>query len=175
MKKMLFVWLVCTSMGVSSQVLTNDQWLENVSTIDRTLETLYDVISGEKGEKRNWELFKYLFKPEARLIPSGKNKEGDIGLSYLTIDDYIKASGEWLEQNGFFEVEIHRSTQSFGNITQVFSTYESYYSQNDVKPFMRGINSIQLLNDGKRWWVVNIYWANETEGTPIPDQYLPKN
>jgi hypothetical protein len=37
---------------------------------------------------------------------------------------------------------------------------------------MRGINSIQLFNDGTRWWVVNIFWDSERQGLTIPDKYL---
>jgi len=151
-----------------------DTYLNKVTTLDSTIETLYGVISGEKGEARNWELFMYLFKPEARLIPSGKNKEGVVDVRYMSPDDYIKSSGAWLVENGFFENEIHRSVQSFGNITQVFSTYESFRSEKDSEPFMRGINSIQLLFDNQRWWVVNIYWMQESEENPLPQQYLPK-
>ena len=153
----------------------NNHYLEKVSTLDTTLATLYQVISGEKGEARNWELFRYLFHKDAKLIPSGKNSEGLYVIRYMTPDDYIEASGPWLVENGFFEKEIHRTVQTFGNITQVFSTYESFRSEADQEPFMRGINSIQLLNDGKHWWVVNIYWTQETEENPIPKAYLPKS
>jgi len=47
--------------------------------------------------------------------------------------------------------------------------------ENGTVPFMRGINSIQLLNDDNRWWIINIYWTQESEENPIPDMYLPKN
>ena len=36
----------------------------------------------------------------------------------------------------------------------------------------RGINSIQLLKDQGRWWVVSIFWMAETEEFPIPSEYL---
>ncbi len=153
----------------------SDKYLDKVSSLDSTLKNLYAVISGEKGEERNWELFKYLFHPEARLIPTGKNEEGLARARFLSPEGYIEASGKWLVENGFFEKEIHREIQGFGNITQVFSTYESYRSESDEAPFMRGINSIQLLNDGKRWWVINIYWCQESPSNPIPEQYLPKS
>ena len=71
--------------------------------------------------------------------------------------------------------KLFRKSESFGNITHVFSTYESFRSKSDAEPFLRGINSIQLLNDGKRWWVVNIYWTPETTESPIPEKYLPKS
>jgi len=144
-----------------------------VQSLDSTIETLYAVISGEKGEARNWELFKYLFHPQAKLIPSGKTKEGDIRARFITPDQYVKGNGKWLIENGFFEKEISRTVNTFGNITQVFSTYESFRSAADTTPFMRGINSIQLLNDGDRWWVINIYWTQENPTNPIPKQYLP--
>ena len=40
---------------------------------------------------------------------------------------------------------------------------------------MRGINSIQLMNDGERWWIINIFWMQESEEHPIPEAYLPQN
>ena len=155
-------------------VALDAKYLEKVKTLDSTLENLYGVISGEKGEARDWDLFRYLFKPDAKLIPSGKNQAGEIGCRFMTPDDYIQSSGKWLVENGFFEKEISRKTDTFGNITQVFSTYETFHSETDEVPFMRGINSIQLLNDGNRWWVLNIYWAQESEETLLPAKYLKK-
>jgi hypothetical protein len=176
MKRLILLFILCASITTQLEAQkVSDKYLDKVQTLDSTLETLYGVISGEKGVARNWELFNYLFKPNAKLIPSGKNKEGVIGAKYMSTDDYIEASGKWLIDNGFFEKEINRVEHTFGNITQVFSTYESFRSEVDEKPFMRGINSIQLLNDGNRWWVINIYWTQETEENPIPTTYLPKN
>jgi hypothetical protein len=37
---------------------------------------------------------------------------------------------------------------------------------------MRGINSFQLFNDGKRWWILSIYWQHESAEHGIPQQYL---
>lgn len=167
----LFIFFILI-IGLNAQESVDHS--EKVKTLDTTLETLYEVISGEKGEERNWELFRYLFHPNARLIPSGKAKEGTFGTRFLSPDDYITNSSQWFVENGFFEKEINREVDTFGNITQVFSTYESFKSENDKEPFMRGINSIQLLNDGQRWWIINIYWTSENEANPIPKEYLPK-
>ncbi len=173
MKLITSILLCFIAFSAKAQISEND-YLTKCQSLDSTLETLYGVISGEKGEARNWDLFNYLFKPNAKLIPSGKNKEGTYGLRYMSPQDYIDQSGNWLIENGFFEKEIHRTVNTFGNITQVFSTYESFRSEKDEVPFMRGINSIQLLNDGNRWWIVNIYWTQESEENPIPTEYLSK-
>ncbi len=148
---------------------------KNVSTLDATINTLYTIISGEKGQERNWELFKYLFKPHAKLIPSGKVSDTLYGVKYLSPKKYIETSGKWLVDNGFFEKEINRKTETFGNITHVFSTYEAYKTASSETLLMRGINSIQLLFDGKRWWIINIYWTQESKSNPIPEMYLPKD
>ncbi|MEM6526598.1 MAG: hypothetical protein AAGF85_01445 [Bacteroidota bacterium] len=172
MKKKLIITILCYvgfSIGAKAQIEN-----QKVSSLNGILTTLYDVISGEKGEPRDWELFKSLFHADAKLIPSGKNQEGIHFAQFMTPEEYIERSGPWLLENGFFEKEIQRKVDTFGNITQVFSTYESFKSEADDKPFMRGINSIQLHNDGSRWWILNIYWMQESESNPIPSQYLPE-
>lgn len=145
-----------------------------MQTLDSTIETLYAVISGEAGEKRNWELFKFLLTADAKLIPSRLNEDGKTVYRAMTPDGYIATSGNWLETNGFFEKEIYRVAETYGSLTHIFSTYESYSSEADEEPFTRGINSVQLMNDGERWWILNIYWLGETEANPIPEKYLPR-
>ena len=167
----LLILLLLSSSIVNSQ---SKDYSNKVNSIDSTIKTLYSVISGEKGEARNWELFKYLFHKDAKLIPSGTNRLGKTGARFMTPQGYIDTSGKWLVENGFFEKEIGRKTEQFGNIAHVFSTYESFRSEKETKPFMRGINSIQLLYDGTRWWILNVYWQQENEKQPIPKKYLNK-
>ncbi|GMQ83239.1 MAG: hypothetical protein BMS9Abin05_2731 [Rhodothermia bacterium] len=49
-----------------------------------------------------------------------------------------------------------------------------YLPQADPEPFTRGINSIQLVNNGSRWWVVNIFWQGESPNASVPEKYLPQ-
>ncbi|MCW9036974.1 hypothetical protein [Altibacter sp.] len=168
-----FTLLMLAAGSLWAQEKNDPKYLEKVQTIESTITALYAVISGEKGDNRDWELFRFLFASEAKLIPTGKAASGVSSVRYMTPEAYITASEQWLLDNGFFEKEIFRIEERFGNIAHVFSTYASYYSETDETPFMRGINSIQLFHDGDRWWVVNIYWTPETPETPIPKRYLP--
>ena len=111
-----------------------------------------------------------LYFPGARLIPTGKNV--DLAPQILDIEGFIARVEPFFEENGFYEKEIARRTEQFGNIAHVWSIYESRHNEDDPEPFMRGINSIQLFNDGKRWWIVNIYWQQESAENPIPQNYL---
>lgn len=173
-RKIIFFCLICPLFISFAQDL-DQKYSDYVASEDAIIETLYGVISGEKGEERNWELFSYLFMPNAQLIPSGKAENGLFGAQYMSPDDYVQGASDWFKTTGFYEKELFRKSDTFGNVTHVFSTYESFRSKNDTEPFMRGINSIQLLNDGERWWVINIYWTVETAENPIPKKYLPKS
>ena len=144
----------------------------DVSSPDAILAATYDVISGPPG-KRDWDRFRSLFVPGARLIAVQKAKDGNLGARVLTPEDYINIGGPYLEKNGFFETEAARHADRYGNITQIFSTYESRHDGKDAAPFARGINSFQLFFDGTRWWVVTIYWEEETPDTPLPKEFLP--
>ena len=146
----------------------------DVESIDAITAALYDVISGDAGVARDWDRFLSLFVPGATLSPVGRSPgESTYRRRVITPDEYAGGIGESLETNGFHEVEIHRVTEQYGVIAHAFSTYESRRSASDPEPFARGINSIQLMNDGSRWWVVSIFWLGEGPGHPIPAKYLP--
>jgi hypothetical protein len=145
----------------------------DVGTLDGIMKAVYDVISGEAGKARDWDRFRTLFHKDARMIPTGKNAQTNVvGARVLSPEDYIKRAEPVLVKDGFFEREVARKVDQYGHIAQVFSTYESFHTAADKKPFMRGINSFQLMNDGTRWWVMTIYWEAETPDNPIPKQYL---
>jgi hypothetical protein len=144
----------------------------DVSSPDAILAATYDVISGPAG-KRDWDRFRSLFVPGARLIAVGKGKDGNLGIRVFTLEDYISRGSPYFEKNGFFEREAARHAERYGNIMQIFSTYESRHDAKDVAPFARGINSFQLFFDGTRWWVVTIFWEEETPDIPLPKEFLP--
>lgn len=144
-------------------------------SMDSIVAALYDVISGPAGQKRDWDRMRSLFIPGARLIPTAKQPGGNYATRVMDVEGYISASGPGLERNGFFEKEVARRVERFGKIAHVFSTYESRRHADDPQPFARGINSIQLMNDRNRWWVVTVFWQAERPENPIPAKYLPNS
>ena len=145
----------------------------DVVSIDAIITAAYDAISGAAGKKRDWDRERSLYYPGARLIPTSRPgaTEG-LAPQTLDVDGFIARVEPYFAEHGFFEKEIARRTEQFGHIAHVWSTYESRHSEEDPEPFMRGINSIQLFHDGTRWWIVNIYWQQESVEDPIPEKYL---
>lgn len=145
---------------------------KDVESVDAIVAALYNVISGAAGEARNWNRMRSLFLPEGKLVATAVRPTGEVVKRVLTVEDYISQSGPSLEKNGFFEKEIHRKQEVYGHIAHCFSTYESRRTASDAEPFMRGINSIQLYNDGKRWWILTVFWQSENKDLLIPKDYL---
>ncbi|HJT53615.1 MAG TPA: hypothetical protein VJ848_07165 [Candidatus Angelobacter sp.] len=143
----------------------------DVDTPEHLLAALYDVISGPAG-KRDWDRFRSLFYPGARLMPSGKNPQGALGVRVLTPDEYATRGQSFFDKEGFFEHSVANRMEIWDHIAQIWSTYESRHAKDDAKPFARGINSLQLFSDGKRWWVLSVYWEAEDENHTIPEPYL---
>jgi hypothetical protein len=146
---------------------------EDVKSIDSILTALYGVISGPAGE-RDWGRFRSLFLPQARLTAATKNADGSSRVRPMGVEDYAKGAGSYFLQHAFFESPIVNRVETFGNITQVFSSYESRHAAGEA-PFARGINSIQLLNDGTRWWIVSILWDEERADNPLPKELASKS
>jgi len=147
----------------------------DVASPDASLAALYDVISGPAGQKRDWNRFRSLMAPSARLMPTRPLPNGGGEVRMWSADDYVQVVAANLERTGFVEREIHRGTESYGLVMHAFSTYESRRTADlSETPFARGINSIQLLKDGGRWWVVSIFWDAERPGNQIPAKYLPR-
>ena len=146
----------------------------DVSSPDGIMAATYDVISGPAGQPRDWDRFRSLFVPGARLIPVvAKKTGGGYDTRIITPDEYAQKADAYFQKNGFAEREIARTAERYGNIMQIFSTYESRHDAKDAQPFARGINSFQLFYDGTRWWVVTIYWLEETPENPLPREFLP--
>jgi hypothetical protein len=146
----------------------------DVASPDAIMAATYDVISGPAGQQRDWDRFRSLFVPGARLIPVVPRKTGGgLDTRIITPDEYAQHADAYFQKNGFAEREISRKSERYGNIMQIFSTYESRHDAKDAQPFARGINSFQLFYDGTRWWVVTIYWLEETPENPLPKEFLP--
>jgi hypothetical protein len=150
----------------------------DAASVDAIVAALYGSVSHGPDASPDFDRMRRIFLYVGMLVPP---KAAGADFRALDVDQFAeryeksvaarKEKGE--PATGFFEREISRRTDCFGNICQVFSTYESRHSASDATPFQRGINSIQLLRDGNRWWIASVVWDVERADNPIPAAYLP--
>ena len=144
---------------------------EDVATIDGMIKAYYEVVTGPAGQPRDWARDRSLYIKDLRFVQVDV-KDGKLDPRITDHQQYVD-SADGMTKTGFFEKEIHRVTERFGPIAHVWSTYES--RQTETGPIIkRGINSIELFWDGKRWWIANAIWTDETKDNPIPKEYLPQ-
>jgi hypothetical protein len=139
----------------------------DVGSIDGIVAALYEEISGPAGE-RNWDRERTLFLPGARLVP-GRSTLGIAPPAGTDLESYIASRAPYFAEHGIWETEIAREVFEFGGFAHVLSSYVARHTP-DGPPFMRGINSLQLTHDGRRWWIVSLVWDNERPGLAVPER-----
>jgi hypothetical protein len=142
---------------------------EDVKAMNGLVHAIYDVISGPAGA-RDWNRFRSLCVPQARFTATRTASDGSVAVVSWGVEEFVTKYDDVFKRISFYENAIVNRPQTFGHVTQVFSSYESRETPAG-KVFARGINSIQLINDGKRWWVHSILWDEERPGNPLPPEF----
>lgn len=136
------------------------------STIGELLERLYAVISFEEGDEPEWDGLKQVFSEHARITRISHE-----GTDYLSLSDFLAMTRSLVDAGAytsFYEVEVARRVEHFGNTAQVFSAYETRRHRRASQALDRGVNSIQLIREGGRWRVLGLLW-DETSTNPRLD------
>jgi hypothetical protein len=143
----------------------------STATLDDLIKAIDAGVTGAADKDRT--CFRALFLPEGRLIPLGKNADGGFSPHILTVDGWVEAVKKRGHAN-LYEHQIKVATQVYGHLAHLWSTYETRVEEDGkVTADVKGINSIQAVNDGKGWKIQEIMWEAETPTELIPKEYLP--
>jgi hypothetical protein len=143
---------------------------EDVGSIDGMIKAYYEVVSGPAGAPRDWARDATLYRPYTRFV-AVSTEDGKLVVRELDHQQYVDWSDPVLKQ-GFFEKETRREEWRWGNLAQVRSSYETRKTP-DGPVAGRGVNTLELLFDGKRWWIVAAMWQDETAALKIPAALAP--
>ncbi|MFC6633687.1 hypothetical protein [Microbulbifer taiwanensis] len=147
--------------------------MQAVEEIQKLLGELYDLVSGPEGFERDWKRLSALFTPYAKMIRTSIDANGNPQALVMSIQDYPANFQKLMDGRAFYEQEINNIIEVFGNIAHAFSTYEAWGDGDKEKFLKRGINSIQLYNDGQSWKVANMIWDDERPGLSMSPRYNP--
>lgn len=139
---------------------------EDVITIDGIIKAYYEVVSGPAGQTRQWIRDNSLHHEKALIVFTGEGNDQKPYAVAMDLNEFHSDIESY--KNGFWESEIHRQTEQFGNIAHVWSTYQTKRGDGSQS---RGINSIQLYNDGDRWWIMSWMFDSERINNKIPERY----
>jgi len=141
---------------------------DDLAAIGAAVTEMYAMISGPKGP-RDWSRQANCFVAEARQVRTFIDADGRPACKMMGLDDYARDTTPFFAGNDFYEVEIGRRIDLFGNVAHVWSAYEARSALGDEAPERRGINSIQLFRDPDLGWrIVAMIWDNEREGLSLP-------
>jgi hypothetical protein len=138
--------------------------------LDLLTADLYAAISFRPGQEPNLEKLKSIFLLPGRLI--NNNAPAPV---VWDVRDFSETYREQIASGAvqsFMEEEITDRTELFGNVAHRFSTYQARFRGEPAEAVVRGINSIQFLKTENVWRVASILWNDETEGRPLPPEYL---
>jgi len=140
-------------------------------SIEAIIPALYQIVSGKAGSDKNWPLMKTLFADTASVTPVFHTKEGKMTANISSVDEFIALNKTIFKDQNFFETEVGNKTFTFGHMANVLSHYESRDAIG-AEPYAQGVNSFQLLNDGRRWCVISVTWDSHSKDHPLKDNIL---
>ncbi len=151
------------------------------ATIDEILNTLYDCISGPPGGQ-DWERDREIYHPRCVMVRT-RIEDGKPVAYPFSFDEFVEATKPILEGVSFYEIEIGRKVEIFGQVAHVYSAYEAREAPEHPEIQFRGVNMTHLWNDGMgddgkpngRWWIMGMIWDNEREGLELPAEWLARN
>jgi hypothetical protein len=163
--RILLLLLAATAISALAQNRAADP--DDVATIDGLIKAYYESVSGHPGS-RDGERMLSLFIEGGKISVglAGDEPTHELAEEYLRTERFLKLTED------FFEREISRDTQRFGNMANVISTYGISDAMENTDYTARGVTVFQLIRHNDRWWILSTMWQRESPEFPLPAELL---
>jgi len=168
MKRLIFGLIILLSTGLMAQDKTSAA-NSSVSSIDAIVNEVLQIVSGEEGKLRNWDAFRNLFLPSAKLSVLVHGDSIPMPFETVTVEEFIESMDDEYYGQGYIEYEISKVVNEYNGLASVFQVY---YGKDSEGIEEKGINSYQLVYFENRWWIVNLVWTGDSNGVEVPEKYL---
>lgn len=156
--------LVLAPMSAPAQEDTRE-WPEaspaDVKSPEAIIEAAFEAISDE-----DWDRFRSLHHPNFQsvfIVGPGRQE-------FDTRSESIEALRKALADRDIDQRPVHIIKERYGDMAHVLVTFETRNASSG-ELVGRGVDSIQVLYDGTRWWILSVMSHPEREETPIPERY----
>ena len=153
----LVVVLLCTlltSTFINANEVDRNVYANDWKSPETIIDAMYNIISAGPNEKRNWDRFRDLFFDNAEMLIAMQSSQFS-GIIAADIEAIIAQTESAYGKTGFYELETAKEVVKYGNMANVYSSFEVKLKTTDEKPLMSGLNHFQLLFDGDRWWIIS--------------------
>jgi hypothetical protein len=139
---------------------------------DSVIDALYRAVSFELGGQPDWATLKSLFLEGAVLA---QPRRGTRQLELLSVDQFIarfEADLKTFEERGtgFSERVAGSQCSTFGRVADCRVVFEARFDPASPDPVGRGVDHIQLVRNGKRWWIAAIATEYERADQPLSQE-----
>jgi hypothetical protein len=125
----------------------DEKYAADVQSVAAIIDAYYDVVSGSRQDPWQYERDRFIHSKNAvitRLDAHGNAESHGLEAEYIPLA--LAPKGD------FYEIELKRTVNRFGNMAQVWSAFE-IRTDPDLETNTRGLNSIQLHFEKGRWWI----------------------
>jgi hypothetical protein len=122
----------------------------------------------------DWERFKSLFFPGARLVHVRRSDESGGSVARgISMDEFATRAAVTAEADKFTQRELAHKQLRYGDLVVFWSSYEARRSPANAPPLiLRGVHAFQLVRSDGRWWIAEVAWENDLDAGPVPQEYL---
>ncbi len=165
MKKLIILFLISLATNYCYSQDAQKKLHSTSNTIDGVVNDALTLITGKKGETRDWEAFRNLFTGDAQIAVLVHDPTGPSILRTYSLEEFVRIGKKYYQNDGFIEYEIKKIVNEYNGIANVFQSY--YAKELDYEE--KGINSYQLVYFENRWWIKSLLWTSDRNGVQIPE------
>jgi hypothetical protein len=135
---------------------------DDTASVDAIIDAYYEVISGPVGFVYDAERDENIHASDARITKfflDGTEQQHDFKTEQASIVTPYKTP--------FFEFEVDRKIEQFGNVAHVWSEFEMK-AEPEGDAYGGGFNSISLVFMGGRWWISS--WSTQYKAPTAKSQ-----
>ncbi len=114
----------------------------------------------------DWESFRTLFHPDARLVPAARPA------APIPVDTFIERMDAQRESGSlrdFQEQQVSLRVHRFGNVANLFQTFRTIVNHGEPG---YGTSAMVWIRDEDTWKCITMAWDAQTNGKKIPEHYF---
>jgi hypothetical protein len=132
---------------------------------------LYSAVSIKAGQAHDWDHVRKFFAPQAVLAV----RKSPTTMELITVEEFVQWFVDDVEkfkmgQRGFEETVEKLKLTEFGDMAHCFVVYRARLMTPEDSPGQFGLDSLGLMRNDGRWWIVSLTNDVVTPKRPLPPE-----